>query len=105
VDPSSIWGADTPEKRNEFNFTSYNNPEVDALIKKGLATPNPAEAAPIWREMQAKIYEDQPYMFLWWMDEIIAINNRFEDYEINLLSPLNNLQRWKVQPENVKYKR
>ncbi|MEZ4240882.1 MAG: ABC transporter substrate-binding protein [Myxococcota bacterium] len=107
VDPSTIWHCDQPEKgkKYEFNFTGYCNPEVDALIEKGLATPNPKDAAPIWKEMQAKIYEDQPYLFLWWMDEIVAINDRFQNTSIDVLSPYNRLQEWEVPADKVKYQR
>ena len=129
VDPSTIWhsdvvrgidpqtvGSDTPncsdevtencvEKRYEFNFVSYSNPEVDTLIEKGLRTPIPEESAPIWKEMQAKIYADQPYTFLWWMDEVIAVNSRFENTSIDVLSPFGRLHEWSVPADKVKYKR
>lgn len=105
TDPSSFWHSDTPEKKYEFNFTSYANPEVDALIEKGLATADPRESSPVWKELQAKIYADQPYLFLWWMDEIVGVNERFEDTEIDVLSPVHNLHRWKVPADKVKYRR
>ena len=55
--------------------------------------------------MQAEIYDDQPYMFLWWMDEIVAIHSRFENTHIDMLSRLNRLQEWEVPADKVKYKR
>ncbi len=105
VDPASVWGCDTEEKRNEFNFTGYCNPKVEELISKGLDTPNPKDAAPIWKEMQAEIYDDQPYLFLWWMDEIVAIHNRFDNTHIDMLSRLNRLHEWEVADDKIKYKR
>jgi len=105
VDPESIWHCDTEDRKYEFNFVSYCNPEVDALIEEGLRTADPKAAAPIWKELQAKIYEDQPYLFLWWMDEIVGIHERFENTEIDILSPIHNLNRWEVPADKVKYKR
>jgi len=105
LDPTPIWKCSTENEPQEFNFTHYCNPEVDALIERGLATPNPAEAAPIWQEMQAKIHEDQPYMFLWWMDEIVAIHERFANATPNILSHFHDLEEWDVPPEKVKYRR
>ena len=105
VDPSGIWGCDKPDKKNEFNFTGYCNAKVDELIDKGLNTPNPKDAAPIWKDMQEQIYDDQPYLFLWWMDEIVAIHNRFDNTHIDMLSRLNRLHEWEVAPDKVKYKR
>jgi ABC-type transport system substrate-binding protein len=103
VDPSTMWHSDTPEKKYPFNYTSYSNPDVDALIEQGLATPDPQAAAPIWKDLQAKIYEDQPYLFLWWRDEIVGIDNRFENVQIDVLSLLNNLHEWEVPADKVKY--
>ena len=93
------------EKKYEFNFVSYRSEEADALMEKGLNTPDPREAAPIWKELQAEIYEDQPYTFLWWQDEIVAVHERFEDTTIDVLSPIRNLHDWDVPPEKVKYRR
>lgn len=100
VDPSSMWHSG-PEFR--FNYPSYANPRVDELIDLGLATPDPADSAPIWQEMQQIIYEDQPYMFLWWRDEIVAVHGRFENASIDILSPFHHLPQWEVPPDKVKY--
>jgi peptide/nickel transport system substrate-binding protein len=98
VDPSAIWGPDS-----EFNFTSYRNPDVAELIKKGLSTPDPEAAKPVWQELQQKIYEDQPYAFLYWMDEIVAVHSRFENTTVDILSPYRNLDQWSVPADKVKY--
>jgi peptide/nickel transport system substrate-binding protein len=104
VDPSTMWHSDTEDKTYPFNYTSYSNPEVDALIDQGLATPDPNEAAPKWKELQAKVYEDQPYMFLWWRDEIVGIDRRFQNTTIDVLSLMNKLHEWEVPADKVKYK-
>ena len=103
VDPSDVWQSDSAGDRREFNFTNYSNPRADQLIETGLKTPDLAQAAPIWKELQAIIYEDQPYTFLWWMEETVAIDSRFENTEIDVLSPLKNLHLWEVPPDKVKY--
>jgi len=114
VDPTTIWHSDvtceegqpdcTP-KKYEFNFVGYHNPVADALMERGLATPVPEEAAPIWKELQQVIYDDQPYTFLWWMDEIVGVNNRFEHAEenVNVSSPYQHLYEWSVPEDQVKY--
>jgi peptide/nickel transport system substrate-binding protein len=99
VDPSSIWG-----ENSEFNFTSYRNARVNELIAQGLAQPDPELAAPIWRDLQAEIYADQPYTFLYWMDEIVGVHERFQDTSIDILSPYRDLERWNVPADKVKYR-
>ncbi|MEM6928649.1 MAG: ABC transporter substrate-binding protein [Myxococcota bacterium] len=105
VDPSELWKCSTKEEPHEFNFTGYCNPEVDALIDKGLQTPDLADSAAIWKEIQAKIFEDQPYLFLWWMDEIVAVHERFEGVQSDVISRIHHLEDWEVPPEKVKYRR
>ena len=105
VDPVDVWHSDPPDRPHEFNYTSYANPKADELIDRGMKTPKPEEAAPIWKELQAVIYDDQPYLFLWWRDEIVGLDKRFEKYEINVLSTLSHLERWEVPADKVKYPR
>jgi peptide/nickel transport system substrate-binding protein len=100
VDPSAMWHSG---EEFHFNYPSYSNPRVDELIDRGLATPDPAEAAPIWKEMQEIVYDDQPYMFLWWRDEIVAIDGRFENADVDILSLFHNLPQWEVPADKVKY--
>ncbi|MDP2317638.1 MAG: ABC transporter substrate-binding protein [Pseudomonadota bacterium] len=99
VDPSVIWGAES-----EYNFTHYRNPEVTRLLREGLAEPDGARSALIWRDLQAILYEDQPYAFLYWTDEIVAVHERFSDAKIDVLSAWRDLASWHVEPGAVKYK-
>jgi peptide/nickel transport system substrate-binding protein len=103
-DPSPQWKSDAGGKQ-EFNFTGYNNPVIDEMIAKGLSEPDPALSAEIWKELQAVIYADQPYLFLWWRDELVGIHERFENTNINVLSRLDDLHEWRVPADKVKYDR
>ena len=105
MDPSTIWHSDTEEKKYQFNFVSYSNPKADELMDRGLRTPDPKEAAPIWKELQQVIYTDQPYLFLFWRDDIVGIDKRFENTTIDVLSPYKNLHEWSVPADKVKYQR
>ncbi len=100
VDPSTQWRSG-PEQ--VYNFVSYANPSVDALIERGLSEPDPTAAARIWRELQATIYRDQPYSFLWWVDEIVAVDGRFQDVAVHPSSPFYHLHEWWVPADKVKY--
>ncbi len=103
VDPSDVWRSDRPDHKSEFNYTGYSNPKADELIDLGLRTPETEKAAPTWRELQAVIYDDQPYMFLWWTNELVAIDKRFENVHINVLSNFHMLYDWSVPADKVKY--
>jgi peptide/nickel transport system substrate-binding protein len=99
IDPTSMWGRDSA-----FNFTSYRDPEAARIIEAGLGAPDPDAANAHWRALQARIYEDQPYAFLYWMDDLVAVHSRFEDVNVDILSPYGHLERWSVPADKVKYR-
>ncbi len=100
IDPTSKWhsGPEYP-----YNFIAYDNPRVDELIDQGLAQRDAAEAAKTWKEFQRVVYEDQPYTFLYWVDEIVAVHGRFKDVQVDVLSPYSHLWAWWVPADQVKY--
>jgi len=100
VDLSGLWHSGEEYAQN---YPGYSNPEVDALIDEALATSDPEKASQLWRDVQAQVYEDQPYTFLFWRDEIIGVSDRFEDATVDFVSPIRHLDRWTVPPEKVKY--
>lgn len=97
IDPGPYWhsGDDAP-----FNITGYAEPDVDRLIEAGDAARSHEEAEPIWREMLAKIYEDQPYCFLYWADEVVLLDGRFQDAGSNTLDLFHDLHRWWVPAQS-----
>ncbi len=101
VDMTDIWHSGD---KYEFNFTSYADPEVDDLIDRAIAEPDPVKNAALWKQAQARIYEDQPYTFLYWMDEIVGVHSRFKDAKVDVLSAFRDLRSWWVPTEEVKYK-
>ncbi len=104
VDPSTIWHSDTPGKKYEFNHVSYSNPKADELMDRGLSLPNLQDQIPVWQELQKIIYEDQPYTFLYWRDEVVGVHGRFHDVDCSILSYIKDLNEWWVPESQVKYK-
>jgi len=96
VEPRTFWHSGD---EYAFNFCSYANPEVDRLIAAGELETDPAAANAIWREVQALIYEDQPYTFLYWVNKLMAVHQRFEGVEANILTPFYGLERWWENPQ------
>lgn len=59
-----------------------------------------ADAAPLWRELQLEIFEDRPYLFLWWMDELVAVRAHIEGVSPSPVSTLHHLERWSLAKES-----
>jgi len=103
-DPSDIWMSETKEKPRPFNFTAYSNPEVDAIIEKGLREPDPEKEAALWRRLHRIIYDDQPYTFLYWKTVHFGLHKRFRDVKPNVLSVFYRIRDWWVPKAEHKVK-
>lgn len=60
------------------NRTGYSNPRVDALLKEGRATTDPAKQKEIYGEIQEIIWKDQPFLFLWYQTQALGVANRVQ---------------------------
>jgi peptide/nickel transport system substrate-binding protein len=100
VDPTPIFHSSAT---NIFNYTNYANPVVDSLIEAGRDELDRAKAADIWKKFQTIVYHDQPYTFLFWIDKIVAVNDRFENVKPIPLSSLYEIEKWFDKQESVNY--
>jgi peptide/nickel transport system substrate-binding protein len=95
---AGAWGPDS-----EFNFTSYRSPELARLVEQLGQQYEQAAVAGTMKDIQATIYADQPYTFLYWMDEIVAVHSRFQDTVVDLPASYRHLAAWNVPADKVKY--
>ena len=89
VDPSRKWGSGAV-----YNYPSYSSERVDELIAEGTATDDPAVAGRCWLELQQQVYQDQPYCFLFWREELVAVHSRVRDVGISTLWLFEDLHAW-----------
>ncbi len=91
VDMTSLWEGDSA-----FNYTSFDDPEVSRVMQEALTQPTEEEAAAYWREAAARIVEQQPYSWLFYMDEVVGVRDRIQGTRINTLGTLQNLHEWTI---------
>ncbi len=88
-DLTPLWGKDSP-----FNFTSYDNPAVLALMDSALAQPTEEAAAPYWRRAAAGIVKDRPYTWLYYRDEVDGVNERLRGMRVDTYGAYQNAWEW-----------
>lgn len=94
-DQYDIWfSGKTKEK--EFNFVSYNNPEVDELLEKGRRTFNIAERKKAYFRIQEILADELPYIFLYVPDATPIVNARFRGIKPAPIGITYNLPKWYV---------
>lgn len=79
-DPYDVWHSSKTGPR-EFNFVGYNNPRVDELITKARQTFDQAERQKYLWEFQEILHDEQPYLFLFSPNSLVAIHRRVKGVE------------------------
>ena len=62
-----------------LNFTSYQNLQVDNLLDELEIVSDKKRKNDLYKKIQLMLYADQPCSFLYWVDNIVAYNNRIEN--------------------------
>jgi peptide/nickel transport system substrate-binding protein len=94
-DQYDIWySGKTKEK--EFNFVSYSNPEVDALLEKGRRTFDIEERKKTYFRMQEILADELPYIFLYVPEATPIVHARFKGIKPSPIGIEYNLPKWYV---------
>ena len=51
-------------------------------------------ARPYWQAAAQALVEDQPYTWLYYMDQVNGINDRVQDVVVNTFGPFQNAWEW-----------
>lgn len=89
-----IWYSDLETAL--FNFISYQNKNLDTIIDalgNKITYENEVE---LHRQLQKAIFEDQPVTFLYWIDNIVAVNKKVRSFEINPLGVVQHVWDWRL---------
>lgn len=72
-DSTSIWTCS-----GSFNDIGYCNKRIDELMQKGKEELDQAKRKPIYAEIQKILAEDQPYIWLFFPNNIVGINEKVQ---------------------------
>ena len=101
-DQYQLWHSSQTAPR-EYNFLSYNNPRVDALLEGARTTFDKVKRRKMYREMQEIMAEDPPCIFLYFPDNLTALHKRFRGV-VQVPAGLGyNFIRWWVPKAEQKY--
>lgn len=97
IDPDQydIWHS-SKTREKEFNFVSYNNPEVDELLEKGRRTFDIEERKKAYFRIQEILAEELPYIFLYVPYATPVVHARFKGITPSNIGISYNLHKWYV---------
>jgi peptide/nickel transport system substrate-binding protein len=92
-------------REGEYNFVGYANPEVDRLLEQGRRTFDQEARQRIYRQVHRRLYEDQPYTFLFVPDALPIVSARFRNVVATPIGIGYNFIEWYVPREEQRYRR
>ena len=87
----------------EFNFISYENPEVDRLIMDGVRIFDEEERKEIYQRIHEILAEEQPYTFLYVPDALPIVHIRFHGIEKAPIGIWYDFIKWYVPGTQQRY--
>ena len=76
LDPDSYSTWHSSEYPSGFNFVGYNNSIVDGLLLQGRREVNKDKRKTIYGQMYSQIVDDLPYVFLYYPESSVGVNQR-----------------------------
>ncbi|HBU69296.1 MAG TPA: peptide-binding protein [Elusimicrobia bacterium] len=101
-DQFAIWNS-AQTKEGQYNFVGYSNPEVDRLLENGRRVFDLKKRERIYREIHAKIFNDIPYIFLYYPEALPVVHKRFKNVEAAPAGIGWNFHKWWVPANEQKY--
>lgn len=99
-DQRLYWHSTENAEGEGLNFTSYSNPQLDALLEQGVAVPGcPAqERAPIYGQVQEILSRERPVDFLLTPNRHVLVANRLAGLSPGPFVPFTwNVTEWHLQ--------
>jgi peptide/nickel transport system substrate-binding protein len=94
-DFTQIWHSSSWASKGS-NFSGFGNAKSDALIDSIKYTLDPALRHPMVKELQAMIYDEQPYVFMYAANRRNVIHKRFGNAHMYFERPGILINNWKL---------
>lgn len=92
IQMDDFWNSDL--RRYPFNVVSFRNRRVDEILALAKRNVNEIETAPLWKEFQGIMYQEQPCTFLFWSSKLVGVNKRVQGTRIGVLGTLYHTWEW-----------
>ena len=94
IELNPYWNSD-PEV-GFLNFSTYSNKVKDQILDSLQQQISDDKKVRLYKELQQIFYEDEPVTFLYWIDNIVAFNERISKINFSMLGLVSNAWEWRV---------
>jgi peptide/nickel transport system substrate-binding protein len=77
-----------------YQFASYANPRLDSLMDRAVRETDRERAAPLWREVQRVLLEEQPWTVLYYQTDAFLARERLRGLDMDIRGGLVHVTNW-----------
>lgn len=78
-----------------FNIPGYQDPKLDDLLTKGQSTSDLEQRKTVYKQLQAYMADNEPYLFLWYPQEVDVINTSLQGVpDLGLRDAMHYIGEW-----------
>ncbi|MCX6168340.1 MAG: ABC transporter substrate-binding protein [Ignavibacteriales bacterium] len=78
------------------NVCNFRNPEIDKILEKLETKITDTERHELLKRFQKIVSDEQPVVFLFWIDNMVGFNNRIKNIPINPLGVVQKCWTWSI---------
>ena len=93
--PFALFHSSQAEIDGSANRSGVRSAELDRLIEAGAAATDPEAAAAIWLEFTETLQDEQPFTFMFWLDELAASTDAVTGVEMDQRGEFRTLPEWR----------
>ncbi|MFW5947795.1 MAG: ABC transporter substrate-binding protein, partial [Gemmatimonadota bacterium] len=93
--PRALFHSDQAAIEGSANRSGVRSPGLDSLIEAGAVTTDPARAREVWRAFAGALQEEQPFTFLFWLDELAASSDDVAGVAMDQRGEFRTLPEWR----------
>jgi peptide/nickel transport system substrate-binding protein len=95
--PRSLFHSDEADVEGSANRSGVRIPRLDRLIDAGAVETDDGRARAAWRELTEVLQEEQPFTFMFWLDDLAAARDVVSGFETDERSEFVSMRDWSVR--------
>ncbi len=95
--PRSLFHSEQADIEGSANRSGVRNARLDQLIEAGAVATDSDRARQVWRELTEVLQQEQPFTFMFWMDDISGARDVVSGYRTDERSEFVSMREWSVR--------
>jgi peptide/nickel transport system substrate-binding protein len=95
--PRSLFHSEQADIEGSANRSGVRIPELDRLIDAGAVATDQGRARETWREVTEVLQREQPFTFMFWMDDLSGVRDVVSGYRTDERSEFVSMREWSVR--------